>query len=238
MINIVGTLFENSMDHTLGYADQILDKEYEWNGSIGLKQDVINRIVKNRLDTISFTEDSSKGYYQDLDSLIEAVPNPSKGDWAVIPVDDIPTIFVYQNGQWVQTGEQYAFDTSLLNNYLTRKEAETIYQLKLISGENISTINGNNLLKGGNIQINTDTSDFQYKINDLKALINNLEEEIQTLKGQTSSGPVISDGIKHIILEEAQYNALTEYENNAIYFVLESKTIGWELGNELPIILR
>lgn len=44
--------------------------------------------------------------------------------------------------------------------------------------------------------------------------------------------------VKHIVLEEDEYKALTEYEPNAIYFVLEPKdTNTWVFGDEFPITL-
>ena len=43
-----------------------------------------------------------------------------------------------------------------------------------------------------------------------------------------------NDGIKHVILSQAEYDMLTSYDNNTIYFIIDQE---WLLGDALPIIL-
>lgn len=59
-----------------------------------------------------------------------------------------------------------------------------------------------------------------------------LQEQINQLSG---SGTISSDGIKHTILTQAEYNNLTEYENNTIYFIVNQTENTWTFGGEFPI---
>ena len=43
-----------------------------------------------------------------------------------------------------------------------------------------------------------------------------------------------NDGIKHVILSQTEYDMLTSYDNNTIYFIIDQE---WLLGDALPIIL-
>ncbi len=43
---------------------------------------------------------------------------------------------------------------------------------------------------------------------------------------------------KHVILEESEYSALTEYATNTLYFVLEpQEETNWTFGGTFPITL-
>lgn len=43
-----------------------------------------------------------------------------------------------------------------------------------------------------------------------------------------------NDGIKHVILSQSQYDLLSSYDNNTIYFIIDQE---WVLGDALPLIL-
>ena len=51
--------------------------------------------------------------------------------------------------------------------------------------------------------------------------------------------PVAGDDKKHVFLTQDEYNALQEYEDNTIYFVLEGSggntNRGWRFGGTFPI---
>jgi hypothetical protein len=51
-----------------------------------------------------------------------------------------------------------------------------------------------------------------------------------------SSGSSTINVPKHVILEESEYNKLTEYAANTLYFVLEPTT-NWTFGGTFPVIL-
>lgn len=63
---------------------------------------------------------------------------------------------------------------------------------------------------------------------------NLLEDRIQILEDRPSSGGSIGDNIRHIILEQEEYEALDSYEDNAIYFVLEPAK-KWTFGGTFPV---
>lgn len=52
--------------------------------------------------------------------------------------------------------------------------------------------------------------------------------------GDTSE-PVSSDKIKHVILTQEAYDALTEYDNNTLYFIVNIQNESWTFGNTFPI---
>lgn len=124
-------------------------------------------------------------------------------------------------------------------NTLNNKHDVDINSLRDYINNNVSTINNTTSSLQEQIDVNENNiSTNSDSISDIDDAIRNIEQEIERLKGQSPSSPTTSDGIKHIILEEVEYEALTEYEDNAIYFVLEPVKKGWVLGNTLPIILR
>lgn len=43
------------------------------------------------------------------------------------------------------------------------------------------------------------------------------------------------DGIKHVILEKGEYDKLTQYDDNTIYFILKSAE--WQFDDEFPVTL-
>lgn len=47
--------------------------------------------------------------------------------------------------------------------------------------------------------------------------------------------PTSGDGIKHVILEKGEYDKLTQYDDNTIYFIL--KPAEWQFGGEFPVTL-
>lgn len=47
--------------------------------------------------------------------------------------------------------------------------------------------------------------------------------------------PTSGDGIKHVILEKGEYDKLTQYDDNTIYFILKSAE--WQFDDEFPVTL-
>lgn len=60
--------------------------------------------------------------------------------------------------------------------------------------------------------------------------------ELEELLEMVSSGTGTRNVPKHVILEESEYNKLTEYAANTLYFVLEPKQ-EWTFGGTFPITL-
>lgn len=61
-------------------------------------------------------------------------------------------------------------------------------------------------------------------------------EDLEELLEMVSSGSGTINVPKHVILEESEYNELTEYAANTLYFVLEPKQ-EWTFGGTFPITL-
>ena len=76
---------------------------------------------------------------------------------------------------------------------------------------------------------NVDTEKIEYIIQ-LKQQLTELQNELENLKSNLPK-----DNIKHIILDENEYAALENYEDNAIYFIIDAAT-SWSFGNKFPII--
>lgn len=71
-------------------------------------------------------------------------------------------------------------------------------------------------------------------------------ENIKTINGESilgsgdisiTGGGGVVEKTKHIFLEEGEYEALEEYEKDAIYFVYEPEETDWVFGNSFPITL-
>lgn len=61
-----------------------------------------------------------------------------------------------------------------------------------------------------------------YDLNEILATFNLVKDEL----------------VEHIVIEQSDYEALTEYKKDAIYFILEPQdNVKWTFGDKLPIIL-
>lgn len=104
-----------------------------------------------RVEELTPKDDSSKGYYSSFDSLIESNPEAQTGDWAIVNVDGNWYVYRYDKDFTWKQAEEY--DNSIdLSEYAKLIDLENL-QTRLISGENIKTINGQSILGRGNIEI-------------------------------------------------------------------------------------
>lgn len=183
-----------------------------------------------KIEELKPHDEKAKGYFSSIEALLQEHPVGEKGDWAIVNVEGIWYIYRYNQGQgWTQS-ETY-------DNSIDLSE----YQLLLVSGQNIKTINGQSILGEGDIEIIEGTGqeipencatkdDVARETTRAKAAEGNLRSRLDILENGPHS--YIIDGIKHIIIKRSQYNRLTEYENNALYFV----TKDWTFGEEFPIV--
>ena len=103
-----------------------------------------------RLDALKPKDEKSKGYFASYEELIQAVPNGSRGDWAIVNNEGAWFIYNFKNNGWVQ-GD--AFKTDLdLSEYAKLSDLEFFQEL-LVSGANIKTINGQTILGEGDLEI-------------------------------------------------------------------------------------
>lgn len=70
-------------------------------------------------------------------------------------------------------------------------------------------------------------------------LIEQLTERITDLENNHSGSTIISeDGTKHIFTTLEEYQALQNYQDNAIYFILEPEAkTNWTFGGTFPVVL-
>lgn len=102
----------------------------------------------------------NKGYFPTLAELQSAFPNGSAGSRAYVGSTYPYSIYLWQNGAWVDSGATGGDESVDLASYYTKSETDTKLtelseekQDKLISGVTIKTINGKSLLGSGNIRI-------------------------------------------------------------------------------------
>ena len=140
-INIIGTFFDNSIEHVVALAHQIKDLRLNKN------QQEINEDLYDQIRITRETKDKCKGYFDNYYSLSLNVPTPSIGDWAVVKNLDDGKWYIYKcvvEGYWKSTTEEY---TSAINlgDYAKRSD--------------LKTINGESILGEGDIEINNEVAD-------------------------------------------------------------------------------
>lgn len=115
-----------------------------------LKRYVTEVELIRRLDALKPKDEKSKGYFASYEELIQAVPNGSRGDWAIVNNEGVWFIYNFKNNGWVQ-GD--VFQTELdLSEYAKLTDLEFFQEL-LVSGSNIKTINGQPILGEGDLEI-------------------------------------------------------------------------------------
>lgn len=121
-INIIGTLFDNSVDHIVALAEQIKDLR------LGKNQQDINEDIYNQIQIAKENKEKGKGYYDSYQSLVWNIPSPEIGDWAIVKNASNNRWYIYKcvvRGYWKETEEEYTSDINL-NEYPKKSELKTI----------------------------------------------------------------------------------------------------------------
>lgn len=114
-------------------------------------------------------QSSQKGLFESFDTLQQSIPNPKVGDWAIVMNDNENVIAVCnEDNIWTLTEKQYNQEEIDLSGY----------QEKLVSGENLKTINGESLLGTGNIAI--PSTDYSSNFQQLQEEVNTSLDEVNT----------------------------------------------------------
>lgn len=122
LINIIGTIFDNSVDHIVALAEQIKDLR------LGKNQQEINEDIYNQIQIAKENKEKSKGYYDSYQSLVWNIPYPEIGDWAIVKNESDNHWYIYKcvvRGYWKETDEEYTSDINL-NEYPKKSELKTI----------------------------------------------------------------------------------------------------------------
>ena len=157
----------------------------------------------------------NKGYFSDENALVTAYPTAESGDYAVVGTTDTVWIWDEDTSAWIDS-DQKGQVTSVNN-----KTGDVTVQETLVSGTNIKTINGQDILGSGDLELSTylpypagwttnqSTMDFcndiandntavvgkaylgEVTINDLPAGIANAEIVVEIMSGTTALDKVI-----------------------------------------------
>lgn len=122
LINIIGTFFDNSVDHIVALAEQIKDLR------LGKNQQDINEDIYNQIQIAKENKEKGKGYYDSYQSLVWNIPSPEIGDWAIVKNESNNHWYIYKcvvRGYWKETDEEYTSDVNL-NEYPKKSELKTI----------------------------------------------------------------------------------------------------------------
>ena len=175
-INIIGTFFDNSIEHVVALAHQIKDLRLNKN------QQEINEDLYDQIRIAKETKDKCKGYFDNYYSLNLNVPVPQIGDWAIVKNLDDNKWYIYKcvvEGYWKATQEEYQSNINLAE-YAKRNE--------------IKTINGQTILGEGDLQVGQyDLADSQHD-----GLMSS-ENYISLLTIQNETLPQIRDSIHNIL---------------------------------------
>lgn len=86
-------------------------------GTYAKKGDVVQQITQ-----IIQSKEHAKGYFDSEAELIEEVPNPESGDWAIVAVNNKWIVYrCNDEGQWASTGQEFTFDINL-STYAKKSE--------------------------------------------------------------------------------------------------------------------
>lgn len=109
--------------------------------------------LNKKVDQINKDLEKGKGYFSSYQELIDLVPIPETGDWAVVNSNGIFYIAkCTSHGIWTMTSQEYEIPELDLTAYAKKSDLEE-KQDKLVSGINIKTINGQPIVGSGNIQV-------------------------------------------------------------------------------------
>ena len=177
-INIIGTLFDNSVEHVVALANQIKDLR------LGKNQQDINEDIYNQIQIAKENKEKGKGYYDSYQSLIWNIPSPEIGDWAIVKNESNNRWYIYKcvvRGYWKETNEEYTSEVNL-NEYPKKSE--------------LKTINGQSIYGEGNIETG-DRYDIASQNND--GLLSK-EFYVQLLEMKNETLPKIQEHIDNLLL--------------------------------------
>lgn len=179
LINIIGTLFDNSIEHVVALAHQIKDLR------LGKNQQEINEDIYNQIQAAKETKEKAKGYYETYSSLVQNVGNPEIGDWAIVKNSDDGKWHIYKcivRGHWMETQEEYNSNIDL-NEYAKKAQ--------------LKTINGQPVVGEGDIEITGEHYEVASQDND-GLLSKEFYTQLLTMRNETL--PTIQEHIDNILL--------------------------------------
>lgn len=191
-INIIGTFFDNSIQHVVALASQIKDLRLNKNQQ-DINEDIYNNISSSQqineqvTHKISFIEEDLESVHQEFSGLHQEIEDKHE-----------------EINQKVDSKfEEIDEDLNSINNQLEIISDIDVEELKNI-GETIE-------------DIHRDTKELDERITEIE-----------------SHG---SDGIKHRLVSQREYEALESYERNTLYIIVDFDDHASVFGDKFPFIL-
>lgn len=214
-LHIIGTIFDDSINHIVALAKQIYDENWTEGGKNGDNQQNINQYLLQQIRNFEDKNEHSKGIYSSLSNLQNAVPNPVVGDWGVISSNSKLIICrCNSNGVWTQTSEEFTLQVPL-GEYIKSNQLKTINnQSLLIEGNNtnISISGGSGGLEYPIVNSSQDgivsSNQYQEWTNIKNIILPKLREDIDDLYLLIESSP---EQIQEIV---SKYNQIKEFIEN------------------------
>lgn len=215
-LNIIGTLYDNSINHIVALAHQIKDLRLNKN-----QQDINEELFEttsqynSRIEQLEESEQSLQESLLNINQELNTLSEQTTQNFSNInqEIEELKTQriseeVINQINQSVEEG---------LEEVNTR-----ISQVEQNSSNSISEINQDIS------NINQNISGFNVNIQDLVEQNIEINQRLDNIK---------NNEFKHIILTQSQYDNLQSYERNTIYLIVEKREEYSVFGDTFPFIL-
>ena len=198
-INIIGTFFDNSIEHVIALASQIKDL----------------RLNKNQ-------QDINEDIYNEIEEIKEENEEIKQG---IVREDQkINTRITFIEEDLESVHQEFADlhqENEEINQKVDSKFEEIDEDLNSVHRQ-LETISGINFeeLKG-----------IGETIDDIHRNTQELDERITEIESHSS------DGIKHRLVSQREYEALESYERNTLYIIVDFDDHASVFGDKFPFIL-
>jgi alpha-L-fucosidase len=109
------------------------------NGTFGSAVDKINAnftLAWVAIGNVEYSTSRNKGLFASVNALTSTIPNPQKGDWAMVGSGFPAEIYVCNtNGTWTDSGQTYEGDNVNLNDYMTAEETQRAIEEKVTTDD-------------------------------------------------------------------------------------------------------
>ena len=207
-INIIGTFFDNSIEHVVALASQIKDLRLNKN------QQDINEDIYNEIEEIQEENEEIK---QDIVLLKEEDQKINNNTRITFIEEDLESVHQEFAGLHQEIEDKH----EQINQKVDSKFEEIDEDLNSVHNqlEIISDIDVEELKNIGETieDIHRDTKELDERITEIE-----------------SHG---SDGIKHRLVSQREYEALESYERNTLYIIVDFDDHASVFGDKFPFIL-
>ena len=205
-INIIGTFFDNSIEHVVALAHQIKDLRLNKNQQ-DINEDIYNEIEENK--------EENEVIKQDIVLLKE------KDQKIYTRITFIEEDLESVHQEFSDLHQEIEDKQEEINQKVDSKFEEIDEDLNSVHNqlETISDINFEEL------------RDISVTIDDIHRDTKELDERITEIESHGS------DGIKHRLVSQREYEALESYERNTLYIIVDFDDHASVFGDKFPFIL-